>query len=713
MNRWHELIKVLRKDGRPRIVLSVSQIEEILGRELPASYKYGRWHDWWARQTFPRTCGYRGSVYGVPEGHVAFVRIVKGVAEAAGRTTGRPSVWDRLLAVLARHRGKDVVFSLAEIEKLRGVPTGSLEIARVRKWFSGRDKPWTGLGFRVSWVDTPPDHVRFTPIRPRTGTNPRVRKRARSSRPASVWEPFLRHLAEQVAPSLLLSFEDIGRLRGRPLPSSALKHRSVWFSTRQPWVALGWRADFQGVPPGHVRFYRPDSVSPDPPAALDPQAAAKAATVRARRTERRAARRAADPRPDGRSVRPSKWDPVVSHLMSLKVDRAVLAVAFIERLICQKLPGRAYTGIGYWCNQRKPWVRAGWRTVHDRATRGNVEFFRAEDAAGTKRPPRESPWKPLLERLARRQKPLVLTYGELERLVGWPLPPSARSTAGYWAHPGKPWVALGWRVSRKGIPSDAVRFVKALSLAPDPKDWDKLVAFLRKAGGERVELSMSQVAEIFGAALPDSAFHRPSYWQNTRRPWYAAGFAATFDGVPDGHVAFQPRRQGAGPGGPKTSGTGSRPDRRRSRKSIPIPGREAPAATPAPEIASIIVQGSGLTARNPLPARDFFVSPEFRERRQIAEATGLRWFILDDLMGLVPPDRRLARRPAGRPTLFGSTRGTWRAALIQGLLREFGSIGGLTFAVLAEEPVAAIVADLLVARDAVAVDGAELWQSRR
>ncbi|HEY7293831.1 MAG TPA: hypothetical protein VH916_02275 [Dehalococcoidia bacterium] len=159
-----------------------------------------------------------------------------------------------------------------------------------------------------------------------------------------------------------------------------------------------------------------------------------------------------------------------------------------------------------------------------------------------------------------------LTLNEIESLVGWPLPPSARR-AGYWskghAHAQATWMRHGFvarldraaaavrftrraaahanRVHRsKAVTNDEASAVEPATTAIDdtgPAGHGKyapLVRLLRDVPREQevVQLTTDEIEAILGEPLPASALH-PGYWSspglNASRAWRRLGFVVRLD----------------------------------------------------------------------------------------------------------------------------------------------------------------------------------------
>lgn len=156
--------------------------------------------------------------------------------------------------------------------------------------------------------------------------------------------------------------------------------------------------------------------------------------------------------------------------------------------------------------------------------------------------------------------------------------------------------------------------------------WTPLTEWLESCGQDRVLLSVTDLEEILGAAVPASARrHRQAFWSNGRssryaRVWRAAGYRAEVRGYPEDVVAFV---------------RDERPD-------------------------LVLVGCVTSQAGEPRPARELFTSPLFARRRAYAEASGAPWAVLSAERGLVLPDevikpyaQRLIDRPAAQRERWG------------------------------------------------------------
>jgi hypothetical protein len=97
-----------------------------------------------------------------------------------------------------------------------------------------------------------------------------------------------------------------------------------------------------------------------------------------------------------------------------------------------------------------------------RVARGSHE--RVHQFGATRARPRTNA-EPLPDFLVTSQPPLTLGFAEIERIIGRPLPPSARRHRAWWAnspsHPvARQWLAAGWRADAVNIGEEWIRLTR-------------------------------------------------------------------------------------------------------------------------------------------------------------------------------------------------------------------------------------------------------------
>jgi hypothetical protein len=185
-------------------------------------------------------------------------------------------------------------------------------------------------------------------------------------------------------------------------------------------------------------------------------------------------------------------------------------------------------------------------------------------------------WEGLLRHLrASSADRLLLSFAEIERLIGGPLPSSARKHAAFWSNTStyaKAWRPAGFTVSRAGCLPEEVVFVRT------------------GAGAEHQPTA--------GTSSPDRA-----------RPTSSPGAAPHLPSVPAAAASA------AGAVGAL---------------------RDSPPARKEP-VRAVLVGCVKTKLHHPAPAEDLYISPLFRRRRAYAEAAGVPWFILSAKFGLIAP----------------------------------------------------------------------------
>ncbi|MBU6429169.1 MAG: hypothetical protein KGR26_09185, partial [Cyanobacteria bacterium REEB65] len=412
--KYDLLVAYLDALGADRTVLSLEELERVLGSPLTAKMR-AKFSSLPTAEVFGPRFRYRITRYGVPDGHLAFVRTLHEAPQAVqkGKKTPR-SIWDPFLRELLRSPGSDSgrVFSFEEIEALRGVPLPD-SAADPSFWSHRRACPWIGLGFQASYEGLPPRHVRFYRAEARTRRRPFHQ---------DVWAPLVSYLEQNCEKSLVLTFDELPQFHVGPLPQG-VSHKGFWGGKDRPWAIAGFSATTaaQKTTKGTVYFERMTETWQD---------------------------------------HRLKWERLIAFLEEHATTHIVLTLATIEELYGE-LQDYHRTESWFWTGKTRTWSRAGFACyTTDKILRekGEVLFVREEVAAGaslaelTVLP---STWKPsvrggrprhLLERL-RGMEPgseLILSFDELEDLIGRPLPISARTESGFWSGSTRSWSTAGF-----------------------------------------------------------------------------------------------------------------------------------------------------------------------------------------------------------------------------------------------------------------------------
>ena len=159
-------------------------------------------------------------------------------------------------------------------------------------------------------------------------------------------------------------------------------------------------------------------------------------------------------------------------------------------------------------------------------------------------------FQPLIDRLtAADGAPLILSLPEVAALIGAPLPRAARTTPRFWRLAGyaipRALLAEGWHATLH--PQESVVTFTPAAHARRPSGLAPLRAFLAKQEGERVLLSLDEVAAILGGYLVRTARLDPAWWDGRERharTWEGLGWQARLD-IRRRSVEFR-RREEAG-----------------------------------------------------------------------------------------------------------------------------------------------------------------------
>jgi hypothetical protein len=91
-----------------------------------------------------------------------------------------------------------------------------------------------------------------------------------------------------------------------------------------------------------------------------------------------------------------------------------------------------------------------------------------------------SKYDPLFRYLSRLSDPADVTFTDVEEILGFPLPKSARRYAAWWSNSGgthvqsQAWAAAGYRTEQIDLLSETIRFVpERLSASPQPKGFEE------------------------------------------------------------------------------------------------------------------------------------------------------------------------------------------------------------------------------------------------
>ena len=156
-----------------------------------------------------------------------------------------------------------------------------------------------------------------------------------------------------------------------------------------------------------------------------------------------------------------------------------------------------------------------------------------------------SKYAPLTEYLIRQPgdyHEMVMTFNEIEKLLGVELPKTAKTDRPWWANTyrnnqGARWLKAGWKVLSVDLNNEKIVFRRHLSYKKEEGErvelpgYAKLKNFFKNLHPkqEQIALTFSELAKIIGRKLPTTALHDRPWWANTHasiqgKSWISAGW---------------------------------------------------------------------------------------------------------------------------------------------------------------------------------------------
>jgi len=135
---------------------------------------------------------------------------------------------------------------------------------------------------------------------------------------------------------------------------------------------------------------------------------------------------------------------------------------------------------------------------------------------------------------------LVLSLGDIERILNSSLPHTARADRTWWAntlrsnHASK-WLKAGWKIGSVDLKKGEVMFTRLDDAPTLTRQADQVYARLKRflmsipTKQEQLALTFSELGEILGRKLPTTAFRDRPWWANTKSSpqgssWMFAGW---------------------------------------------------------------------------------------------------------------------------------------------------------------------------------------------
>ncbi|MCL2630142.1 MAG: hypothetical protein FWD49_01295 [Firmicutes bacterium] len=150
---------------------------------------------------------------------------------------------------------------------------------------------------------------------------------------------------------------------------------------------------------------------------------------------------------------------------------------------------------------------------------------------------------------------IPLTFGEIEKILGEKLPPSAREHRAMWANTqthslSRAWFNIGFRTTEVDIDNERVKFERIRFTSEGKATMSKyqpLGQYLEKSGKEKIELSFSEIERILGFRLIDSLRKHQIAWYGAsekspthvwKKVWCSYGYQVDTVSLDDERVVF-------------------------------------------------------------------------------------------------------------------------------------------------------------------------------
>ncbi len=259
----------------------------------------------------------------------------------------------------------------------------------------------------------------------------------------SKYDKFGEYLDERGESPVTLTFRQVEEVLGFRLPAGAYKHRAWWRNSKRPgglpatsWLPRGWRSGNVNLGERRVTFWKNGKNG-------------NAYDSRSR----------------------SKYDPLGERLANQAASPVTMTFQEIAEMLGVPLPRSAYDYHSWWANDDRPgkqsriWLSRGWRAGNV-DLRGRQVTFRRDDSAGSAKPGQRKralaaaswlhnktgKYSKLGDHLDKQTaSPLTMTFKQIEKVLGFPLVPSAYKERGWWSNGGgqaNTWISRGWRTEQ-------------------------------------------------------------------------------------------------------------------------------------------------------------------------------------------------------------------------------------------------------------------------
>ena len=481
--------------------------------------------------------------------------------------------------------------------------------------------------------------------RPKGATVPR--RRAKSSK----YAPIAEYLKSQTTYPIQTTFSELERAIGLALPNSARNHLAWWSNSDTTPQGMAWRGagfattgvNLEDEAITFIPVLTTASVRSSDGESGESIDSSIVDKTDVRGSERRdEAVSAGDlSRPSPRKSRTSKYAPLANLLRKQTSFPYTVTFADIGQALGFELPPSATSHAAWWANseatpQARIWDSVGLASSQVNIGAQTVTFVRkpekkpkplqatsrpvdtgtqdassnlrdllasqpkSEDRAATLptrgRKPRTSKYQPLTSLLARQTTfPYQATFADIERALGFALPPSASKHATWWANSpllphSKVWYQLGLAVTAADLNAKVVTFVRRAKIEKPVRQTDKQKAMILHAesgttvpgsGKTRTSkyapladflsrlsppyvASFDEIEKALGFPLPQSALGHAAWWANSDRSpqgraWDSAGLAAKTPRLAQKTVTFVHKDESAAAAHDKLPATSQAP----------------------------------------------------------------------------------------------------------------------------------------------------------
>ena len=568
------------RSRKPPFTVTFDEIESALGFALPKSAV--EYSAWWANTDASPQGKLWGSLDLATHGlqlqdrALTFRRATEAAPSAptAAHTKSKPAKPPPVrtprvgkyqpLAAFLESREAPFTATFAEIEGALGFELPKSATGHSAWWANtdatSQGRLWRSLGLaarRPHLEDRTVNFERLSGPSPDASEGPA--SAATPARPArkSKYEPLSEFLMSKQVP-VTVSFDEIEGVLGFNLPNSAFTHSAWWANSDakpqgKAWGKLGLAATRLRLGPREVTFARTDATEDKPETSQDVVATTS------------------PPEPVVPVKRVSKYEPLADFLRQ-KSPPFTATFDEIEESLGFSLPKSAVRHLSWWANidsspQGRLWRGLGLIAKQPRLEARTVVFDTKDgtpdqvepavdvsdpapdtkplEKTATAKRVRTSKYDTLTKHLGTRKMPFGCTFDELERIVGFDLPSSAKIHRAWWTNSSsspqaKSWKAAGCMLADVDLDGRTLKFDvdtgkktrgRRKKLQPSkPTVSDKTPPQARRKRRSKyaplqnllhstrmpAEITFDQIESALDSPLPSSAHTYRSWWANSR-----------------------------------------------------------------------------------------------------------------------------------------------------------------------------------------------------